>query len=54
MRLSRAESGFLVLRSESEGGPLPRFQVAVAKNVAKEVISSEEYSFSLSAVQRAL
>jgi transcriptional regulator with GAF, ATPase, and Fis domain len=54
MQLSKAESGFLVLRSDTEGGPLPGFRVAIAKNVAKEILSTEEYSFSFSAIRQAM
>ncbi|HKY62329.1 MAG TPA: sigma 54-interacting transcriptional regulator [bacterium] len=54
MNLSRAENGFLVLRSESEEGPIPGFRVAVARNVNREKLKTEEYAFSLSAVKEAM
>jgi transcriptional regulator with GAF, ATPase, and Fis domain/Tfp pilus assembly protein PilF len=54
MALSRAESGFLVLRSEAPDGPIPGFEVAVARNVAKQDLQTDTYTFSLSAVRRAL
>ena len=54
MRLSGAENGFLVLRSESDDGPIPGFSVVVARNVAKEALESQEFAFSLSAIRQAM
>jgi len=54
MRLSGAENGFLVLRSEDSEGPIPGFSVVVARNVAKEALESKEFAFSLSAIRQAM
>ncbi len=54
MRLSGAENGFLVLRSEEEEGPIPGFSVVVARNVGKEALESKEFAFSLSAIREAM
>ncbi|HEX5038342.1 MAG TPA: sigma 54-interacting transcriptional regulator [bacterium] len=54
MRIAGAENGFLVLRSDVPNGPIPGFDIAVARNVAKEDLGTDLYSFSLSAVRRAL
>ncbi|KAB2838664.1 sigma-54-dependent Fis family transcriptional regulator, partial [bacterium] len=54
MRLSAAENGFLVLRSEETEGPIPGFSVVVARNVAKEALESQDFAFSLSAIREAM
>jgi len=54
MELAKAENGFLVLRSEDSDGPLPGFDVAVARNVEKKELQTDLYTFSLSAVRRAV
>lgn len=54
MTLARAESGFLVLRSDAPDGPIPGYEVTVSRNLAKQEIQTDLYTFSLSAVRRAL
>ncbi len=54
MEFSRAERGFLVLKGDSEKGPLAGFEVMVARNLAKEQIEREESALSLSAVREAM
>jgi len=54
MKIAGAENGFLVLRSDVPDGPIPGFEVAIARNVAKEDLRTDLYTFSLSAVRRAL
>jgi len=54
MRISGADCGFLVLRGGEAGGPIPGFEIAVARNVAKQELQTDVYAFSLSAVRRAL
>lgn len=59
MRLAKAESGFLVLKKDpsaegAEAGPLPGYGIAVARNVTTQDLQTDVYTFSLSAVRRAL
>ncbi len=54
IELSRAERGFLVIRSESAVGPLPGFEIKVTRNVAKDVVEKDSPLFSLSAVREAM
>ncbi len=54
MELSKAERGYLLIRSETGGGPLPGFEVKVARNVAKELIESKDFAMSVSAVREAM
>jgi len=54
MSLSRAENGFLVLRSEKQEGPIPGFSVVVAKNVSRQVLQTVEFALSLSAIRQAM
>lgn len=55
MQLAGAEKGFLVLRSKAAiQGPLPGYEVAVARNLSKDEVETDTYAFSLSAVKRAL
>ncbi len=54
MELSQAERGFLVIRSQGDGGPLPGFEIKVAKNLSKEMIESQTSEISLSAVREAM
>lgn len=54
MDLSQAESGFLLVQSAKAKGPIPGFQVAVSKKIAKREIERPAYALSLSAVRRAM
>jgi len=57
MTLANAENGFLVVTSDTEksaSGPLPGYEIAVARNVTLQAIQTDLYAFSLSAVRRAL
>lgn len=54
LEISGAENGFLVLKSDEDGGPLPGFSVAVARNIAKENLAREEHAISFSAVREAM
>ncbi|HKY62354.1 MAG TPA: sigma 54-interacting transcriptional regulator [bacterium] len=54
MELSKAERGFLVVRSENKEGPLPGYEIKVARNLARELIEKEDSSLSLSAVREAV
>ncbi|MFO1518648.1 MAG: sigma 54-interacting transcriptional regulator [bacterium] len=54
MGLSNAERGFLVIRSENSRGPLPGFEVKAARNVAKELLESQDFTLSLSSVREAM
>ncbi|HSA60010.1 MAG TPA: sigma 54-interacting transcriptional regulator [bacterium] len=54
MDLSRAESGFLLVQNEKAKGPIPGFQVAVSKKIAKRDLERPGYALSLSSVRRAM
>jgi transcriptional regulator with GAF, ATPase, and Fis domain len=54
MELSNAERGFLIIRSETSSGPFPGFEVKVARNVVKELLDSQDFTMSLSAVREAM
>lgn len=54
MRLASAENGFLVLRSDSQEGPIPGFTVVVAQNINKEMLDKEDFAVSRSAIRQAM
>lgn len=54
MELSKARHGFLILRSEEKGGPIPGFAVKVARNMAKEDVDREDFKLSHSALKEAM
>ncbi|HSA58466.1 MAG TPA: sigma 54-interacting transcriptional regulator, partial [bacterium] len=57
MRLARAETGLLVLRSDApaaQTGPLPGFEVAISRGPASQPARTDLLTFSLSAIRRAL
>jgi len=54
MDLSKAERGFLVVPSEGASGPLPGFEIKVARNLARETLEAEDSRISLSVVREAL
>lgn len=54
MEISRAENGFLLLRSEEGGGPISGFSVVVAQNINKEMLSREDFAVSRSAIHQAM
>jgi transcriptional regulator with GAF, ATPase, and Fis domain/serine/threonine protein kinase len=54
MELSHAKRGYLVTRSGNESGPIPGYDIVVAKNVSKEMIESGTSEMSLSAVREAM
>lgn len=54
MELSKAERGFMVIRNPQSPGPIPGYEIKVARNVSKELIEREEASISLSAIREAM
>ncbi len=54
MQLAQAETGFLLVRSDQNSGPLPGYTLAAARNIHKEELETDAFAFSLSAVKRAL
>jgi transcriptional regulator with GAF, ATPase, and Fis domain/predicted Ser/Thr protein kinase len=54
MELANARQGFLLLRADEPEGPVPGFAVAVARNVNRETLKTQEYALSLSAVRQAM
>ncbi|MFO1463831.1 MAG: sigma 54-interacting transcriptional regulator [bacterium] len=54
MELSKADRGFLVIRNPQSPGPIPGYEIKVARNVAKELIEKEDSSISLSAIREAM
>ncbi|MCE9625024.1 MAG: sigma 54-interacting transcriptional regulator [Deltaproteobacteria bacterium] len=54
MELSKAERGFLVIRSANSPGPIPGYEIKVARNVSKELIEKQDSSISLSAIREAM
>jgi Nif-specific regulatory protein len=54
LELAKAQNGFLILKSEGSGGPLPGYSVVVARNISKEALESDEFKISLSAIREAM
>lgn len=51
MELSRAERGFLLVAADDQSSPIEGFAVKVAQNISKELLASEDFRVSLTAVQ---
>jgi len=54
MELSKADRGFLVIRNPQSPGPIPGYEIKVARNVSKELIEKQDSSISLSAIREAM
>ncbi len=54
MELSKADRGFLVIRNPQSPGPIPGYEIKVARNVSKEMIEKQDSSISLSAIREAM
>src|SRR6185295_9684464 len=53
LELSGAKNGLLLLKAESEEGPLPGYRVVTAKNLSQSDLGTESFTVSLSAVREA-
>ncbi len=54
MELSRAERGFLLVKAEAAESPISGFQIQDARNISKELLDSDDFRVSLSAVQEVI
>lgn len=56
MEIAKAQRGFLLLKSDTPapGGPIPGFDVVVARNINRESLKTAQDALSLSVVQRAM
>jgi transcriptional regulator with GAF, ATPase, and Fis domain len=53
LEISGARNGLLLLKDESDGGPLPGFGVVTAKNLSQSDLGKDDFVVSLSAVKEA-
>ena len=54
LELSRAERGFLLVRSDAAGALIHGFQVEVARNISKSALDKDDFRVSLSAISQAI